>query len=154
MPENKDTEPKLHIDADWKASAKAEKERLAEKEKAQQAAGGEGGRELPEATMKTLIDVLASQAIMGLGGFADPKTGKAVVDLDGAKFSIDLLGVLGEKTEGNLTDEESTHLTQINNELRSRFVQIVQLIQQQGGAGAGAGAPGPEEGGGPSIQSP
>ena len=61
--------PKLHIDSDWKAEAQAEKERLAqeteEKAQAREAAGS--GQKLPEANFTTLMSMLASQAIMGLG---------------------------------------------------------------------------------------
>lgn len=141
--------PRLHIDSDWKAEAQAEKERLAAKEKAQaDAGGGPGGpRELPEASFKTLMGVLASQAIMGLGTMQDPDGKGVVVDLDGSRFSIDLLAVLEEKTKGNLSDDESRELTQILSELQARFVQISQLIAQQAATGGvqtpgGAAAPG------------
>ena len=65
---------------------------------------------LPQADFKSLMGVLASQAIMGLGAMNDPKTGRVVIDLDGARFSIDLLGVLEEKTKGNLSDEQSKEI--------------------------------------------
>ena len=64
---------------------------------------------------------------MYLGAIADPKSGKVVVDLNGAQFCIDLLQVLEEKTKGNLTDDEEEELRLIGTELRSRFVQISQL---------------------------
>jgi hypothetical protein len=143
--------PKLHIDTDWKAQAQAEKERLLRQEqekKARSPASGEGahGREMPVADFRTLTGVLASQAIMGLGAMGDPKSGRIVVDPEGAKFSIDLLGVLEEKTKGNLSHEEASELRSLLAELRARFVQIMQLIAQQAampadaGAGSGTGA--------------
>jgi hypothetical protein len=141
-----DPKPKLHIDSDWKAEAQAEKERLAAEEKAKAEAGEAPGgpHQMPEASFKTLMSVLASQAIMGLGTMQDPDGKGIVVDLEGSKFSIDLLGVLEEKTEGNLTDEESAELKQILSELRARFVQISQLVAQQAAAGGmqTPGAPG------------
>ncbi len=144
-----DPAPKLQIDSDWKAEAQAEKQRLIEQEKAK---GDSGQRpqpgQLPKADFKSLMGVLASQAIMGLGAVGDPKSGRVVIDLDGARFSIDLLGVLEETTKGNLNDEEATELKQIITELRARFVQIAQLVAQQGAAGpapvAGAGPPSPD----------
>ena len=131
-----ETAPKLQIDTDWKAEAEAEKKRLAEQEKAKEASGdrAQPGQQLPKADIKSLMGVLASQAIMGLGAVADPKSGRVVIDLDGARFSIDLLGVLEEKTKNNLSDEEATELKQVVTELQARFVQIAQLVAQQGAA--------------------
>ncbi len=124
--------PKLQIDTGWKAEAQAEKERLAKEEEAQ-AQRGEPPRagELPKADFKGLVSILASQAVMGLGVMGDSKTGRVVVDLPGARFGIDLLSVLEEKTKGNLTDEESKEMAQILAELRGRFVQLSQLVAQQ-----------------------
>ncbi len=130
-------EPKLQIDAGWKAEAQAEKERLA---KEAEAKAGERARaaEPPKADVKALIGMLASQAVMYLGALADPKSGRVVVDLNGAQFCIDLLQVLEDKTKGNLTDEEAEELRQVNTELRSRFVQISQLVARQAAAGGEA----------------
>ena len=146
-----DSTPKLQIDSDWKAQAQAEKAKLLEQEKAkaEQQAGKDSQQpsKLPQADFKSLIGVLASQAIMGLGAMNDPKTGRVVIDLDGARFSIDLLGVLEEKTKGNLSDEQSKEITQILAELRSRFVEITQLVAQQ----QAGGIPVEEPIGGPEI---
>jgi hypothetical protein len=145
--------PKLHIDSDWKAQAQAEKERLAQQER-QQAEKHEGQQGLPPANFQSLVSVLASQAIMGLGAMGDPKTGRVVVDLEGSRFSIDLLAVLDEKTKGNLSKEEAEELKQILAELRARYVRIAQLVAQDQAAGVGVGGgaaepkPGPAPGSG------
>lgn len=132
MPDD-DTIPKIQVDSDWKAQAQAEKERLVKIEKEIEAARADNpsGGELPEASFRTLLGTLASQAIMGLGAMADPKTGRAIIDLESAQFSIDMLQVLEEKTKGNLSDEEKDELTQVLSELRGRFVQVTQMIAQQ-----------------------
>ena len=142
-----DQSPKLHIDSDWKAEAQAEKERLAteEKARAEKADPGAGGpQELPEANFRTLMSVLASQALMGLGTMKDPQTGGVMVDLDGSRFSIDLLAVLEEKTKGNLEEDEAKELTHLVSELRSRFVQVTQLVSQSDAAPGAGGALSPE----------
>ena len=134
-----DEAPKIQIDTDWKAQAQAEKDRLAEQEKEKEAlrdTAGDG-QKLPDADFRTLVGTIASQAIMGLGAMADPKSGRVIIDLDGAKFSIDLLAVLDEKTKGNLSEEEATELSQVLVELRNRFVQVTQLVAQQGQAPGG-----------------
>jgi hypothetical protein len=144
-----DATPKIQIDSDWKAQVQAEKEALAEKEaespdpQTGQSKPGHGG--LPEASFSTLVGMLASQAIMGLGAVQDKETGGVVIDLEGAKLSIDLLEVLQQKTKGNLTDQESTEITQLLAELRARFVQITQLLAQQAQAGHAPGV-GPASG--------
>ena len=162
------TTPKIQVDSDWKAEAQREKERLAKKDQAKKEAKGKAGaegdaaaepggagagaHELPEANFRSLVGMLASQAIMGLGAMADPQTNRVIVDLEGSRFAIDLLDLLEQKTKGNLTDEEAKELRQILAELRSRYVQIANFVARQmasqppGGmavpSGAGGG-PGP-----------
>jgi hypothetical protein len=146
-----DETPKIHVDADWKAQAQAEKERLAEKEREQQenaaaeGAGGPEGRGLPEANFKALMGTLASQALMGLGTMRDPKSGHVVVDLEGSQFAIDLLQVLEDATKGNITEEDASEMTLVLAELRARFVQLTQMVAEQQatmGAQVQGGAPG------------
>lgn len=138
-----DETPKLQIDSDWKAEAQAEKERLAQKE-AEKQDQPEGPTDLPDPDFRSIIGVLASPAVMGLGTMADPRTGSVMIDLVGAKFHIDLLETLEQKTKGNLSDEEGRELTQILAELRSRFVQVSDLVAQQAATAA------PDAGAGPS----
>jgi hypothetical protein len=139
-----DEGPRLHIDSDWKAQAQAEKERLAEREAARAPAPGAAGAaegELPPADFRALVATLGSQAMMGLGAYGDPQTGRVIIDLAGAQFAIDLLGVIDEKTKGNLTDDEAAELKEILQHLRARFVQIAQMVSAQmareGALGAG-----------------
>ncbi|MDZ4831841.1 MAG: DUF1844 domain-containing protein [Phycisphaerae bacterium] len=138
------TSPALHVDSNWKAQAHAEKERLGrlEEEKSRERANKstDNPDELPPADLKSLIGVLASQAVMGLGAYGDEQ-GRVVIDLPGSRFAIDLIGVLEEKTKGNLSAEESKHLQAVLGELRSRFVQIAAMVAQQMKAQA-AGGPG------------
>jgi hypothetical protein len=130
MDQTSDDAPRLHIDDDWKAQAQAEKDRLAAKEAERAAQQPEQG-ELPPADFRALVATLASQAMMGLGAYGDPQTGRVVIDLVGAQFAIDLLGVLEEKTKGNLSAEESAELGELLPQLRARFVQIAKLVAAQ-----------------------
>lgn len=130
--EHAENSPKIHVDSDWKAEVQAEKEQLAQKEELRKETGDEGEQpkpgELPPADFKALMGIFASQAVMGLGSMTDPKTGGVVVDLAGAKFAIDLLAVIQEKTTGNIEEKEAEELDQLITELRSRFVQIAQIV--------------------------
>lgn len=122
-------QPKIIVDDDWKSQAQAEKEKLAEQSKAEESAGPEGG--LPENIGFTdLVRMFATQALMYMGAFPDPQTGKATLALDVAKMNIDLLGILEEKTKGNLDDEEKELLEGSARELRGQFVEISKMLQQ------------------------
>ena len=126
--------PKLHVDSDWKAQAQAEKERLTKKEAERPQRPGR--EEMPPADFRSLVGVLASQAVAGLGGYADEQ-GRVMVDLMGSRFAIDLLAVVEEKTKGNLTPEETKDLKEVLAELRSRFVQIAQAVAARMASGQG-----------------
>jgi len=132
------TAPKIIVDSDWKSQAQAEKERLTAAEKAKQpppAAPGRAGEALgeepsgpPEPNFEELVRTLAMQALMYLGAFPDPETGKRMVALDAAQFNIELLTMLEQKTKGNLTDLESKFLTQMLHELRMQYVEIGKAV--------------------------
>ena len=131
-----DPQPKIIVDDDWKAQARAEKEKLAQQvEESKEAAGGAqagaagGARgEIPPASFSTLVSTIATQALMSLGGMQDRRTGQRIVDLDLAKHHVDTLAVLEEKTKGNLSDEEKQLLDQALYETRMQYVQIAQQI--------------------------
>ena len=135
-PENQpDSAPKILVDTDWKAEAQAEKERLTKKADEAQSKGDPQSGEMPPASFQMLVGTIASQAVMSLGAVRDPKSGGVVVDLDAARFAIDLLGVIEEKSKGNLTDEETKELSQALAELRHRFVQVSDAVKTQVAAG-------------------
>jgi hypothetical protein len=137
--------PKLHIDSDWKAQAQAEKERLAQREAELESKRAANPEEFPPADFKGLVGVLVSQALMGLGAYGDEQ-GRVIIDLPGSRFAIDLLGVLEEKTKGNLSKEESEDLTNVLSQLRARFMQLATMVQQQMAARAAGGAGGASAG--------
>jgi hypothetical protein len=121
-------EPKLIIDSDWKSQAEAERQKLSQQaqEKAEQAAD----RELPPADIMGIVQILATQALLYMGAFPDPQTGRAMVAMDLAKFHVDLLGTLEEKTKGNLNKEEEEVVTQTAHELRLQFVEVNKAVEK------------------------
>jgi hypothetical protein len=154
--------PKIIIDSDWKSQAQAEKERLAaaEKAKAPTATPGAGGGEHPDeqgppkADFEELIRMLATQALLYLGAFPDPETGRRMVSLEMAQFNIDLMAMLEAKTKGNLSQQESTILTRMLYELRMQFVEISKAVAravEQGRVSPQGGVAGPGGGGMPNI---
>ena len=79
---------------------------------------------LPPASFTFLVVSLRAQAEMQLGLMRFGEEEKAQPDLPLARHTIDLMGVLLEKTKGNLSLEEQRLLENSLTELRFRFVQI------------------------------
>lgn len=149
--------PKLHVDDDWKAEAQREKDRLAgktEKGKPASAAATSVGaaaagpdaaarppRGIPKADFQTLLSTMVTQALFAMGAIPDPQTGRRMAHLDLARHHIDMLGVIEEKTKGNLSEEESNMLATTLYELRGQYVQLLQAAREQSlGAGPMEGA--------------
>lgn len=129
--------PKIIVDDDWKSQARAEKEKLAAAD-AQAKAQGEapGAGQIPEKLgFEDLVRLLATQALMYLGAFPDPQTGQAMLAPDLAKLHIDMLGVIQEKTKGNLSDDEKSILDGTVHELRLQFSEIVKALQKAAAEG-------------------
>ena len=76
-----------------------------------------------EASFTTLAMSVASAAAMSLGLTPNPQTGKTEKNLSLARFNIDMLNVLKEKTKGNLLKEENEFLTHVLTDLQLRFVE-------------------------------
>jgi len=88
---------------------------------------GEGAKReepaaLPEIDFSTFVVSLSSSVLIHLGVVADPTTGEQEKDLAIAKQTIDMLGMLQEKTRGNLTKEEGQLLESMLYDLRMRYV--------------------------------
>lgn len=139
-----DDGPKIFIDEGWKAQVQREKEEAAKKLAAVAApAAGEPAQaaEAPEepmleydpeqASFSSLVGSLATQAMFALGLIADHETGQVMVNLDAARYTLDLLSVLVEKTQGNLSGDEAKMLIQTTGELEQAFAVRVQQFQEQ-----------------------
>jgi hypothetical protein len=102
----------------------------------------------PAMNFDQLVQSVYMTAMMQLGA-ATHEGQQPQVDILGARQSIDMLGVLAEKTKGNLTTEENRLLDSALFELRMAFLEITQALARSAAAKAPAGArPGPA---GPSI---
>ena len=77
-----------------------------------------------EASFVTLAMSVASSAIMSLGLAPDPQSNKSKVDLDMARFNIDLLDMLQQKTKGNLVKEEEDFMNHVLADLKFKFVEV------------------------------
>ncbi len=67
---------------------------------------------------------LATSALVALGEIPDPETGRMFKHLGAARETIEILGMLEEKTRGNLTADESRMLREILYDLRMKYVSL------------------------------
>ncbi|MBW2557757.1 MAG: DUF1844 domain-containing protein [Deltaproteobacteria bacterium] len=93
----------------------------AKKQKAEQ--GKEEHYQMPEMNFHNFILSLYTSVIFNLGELADPVSNKKEKDLKAAKQTIDILGMLKKKTEGNLDNTEKELLDGILSESRMRYVK-------------------------------
>jgi hypothetical protein len=80
---------------------------------------------------ENLVRSLGQNAAMLLGGYADPRTGQPMLDLEGAREMIDMLDVLREKTQGNLAAEEDTLLLDVLGNLKLAFMEMAKAAAKQ-----------------------
>ena len=79
-----------------------------------------------ELDFSTFAISLATSAQVGLGAVPHPETNKCVQNFEAARQMIDILGLLKEKTKGNLTEAESSLLDQILYNLRLHYVRAME----------------------------
>ena len=79
---------------------------------------------LPRVDFATFILSLSHSALMHLGEAPNPETNQVEKNLPLARQTIDLIGMLEEKTKGNLSGDEERLVGQILYDLRMRFVEI------------------------------
>jgi hypothetical protein len=80
---------------------------------------------LPEISFPSFLVSLSSSAFISLGQIPDPHTGQQEKNLPLAKQTIDLLGVLREKTRNNLTSEEENLFDHLLYDLRMAYIKEV-----------------------------
>jgi len=96
-------------------------------------ASNPGMERMPEMTFDRLIQSVYMQAILQLGGGAEPGQ-TPQIDLLGARQSIDMLSVLADKTKGNLSTQEDQLLQSALFEARMGFLEMTQLLARQAAA--------------------
>ena len=75
-------------------------------------------------SFQMLVDFIARNAAMLLGGYTDPRTGQPLLDLDGAREVIDMLDALRDTTHGNLGAEDDKLLLDVIGSLKLSFMEI------------------------------
>ena len=82
------------------------------------------------ASFMNFLMLLAQNAASALGMVEHPVTHQRDVDIDSGKHWIDILGMLQQKTEGNLTPQEKRMLEGLLGDLRMQYVSLVNSPQQ------------------------
>jgi hypothetical protein len=131
MAENDKEEKKIIVDEDWKAQAQKEKAILKKEEQLEHKAEEkkQERRPVPEADFPGLISMITTQAYYALGVIGTEQDKERPPDLAIAKYNIDMLEIIDEKTKGNLTEDEAKLLESTLHQLRMIFVQL----SEQGG---------------------
>jgi Domain of unknown function (DUF1844) len=78
----------------------------------------------PSRGLEMLINFVAQNAAMLLGAYPDPRTGQAVLDLEGARELIDMLDALHESTRGNLAPDDQRLLLDVIGSLKLSFMDM------------------------------
>jgi hypothetical protein len=119
-------EKKIIIDEDWKSQVAAEKAQQ-EKPAEPPAAGPQSlppDFEMPPASWELLLTTLATEAMIGLGLIPHPATGQPVQHRNQAKYLIDVIEMLRDKSKGNLTPGEAQLTESMLHQLRMAYVGI------------------------------
>lgn len=128
-----DEATKKRVDESWKEQVEREKQTgstggpavppspQAPKEPAPSEAPAEA-EGLPEARFDLFLSGLAMEAFVALGDLPHPTTRKQAANLPQAKYLIDLLGLMEQKTKGNLSVDEERMLKDALYQLRMRYL--------------------------------
>jgi len=112
-------------EATEKKEEKIKKATTAQAKEAQKEAQVEQPPPVPEVTFSAFVYSLSTSALVHLGEIPEPITEKMDKNLPLAKQTIDILGILQEKTKGNLTQEEENLLNSFLYDLRMRYVKAM-----------------------------
>jgi hypothetical protein len=133
-------EKKIIIDEDWKAQVQAEKEAAAKDAttaKPKDSVGADafevGDVPMPPASLELLLSTLATEALVALAEVPHPMTGKLQLRTNHAKYLIDTIDVLRQKTQGNLTPVEQQAIDGLLHQLRMVFVAKMSEPEQASG---------------------
>jgi hypothetical protein len=78
----------------------------------------------PSRGIQMLINFVAQNAAMLLGAYPDPRSGQAMLDLEGARELIDMLDGLQEASRGNLASEDEKLLLDVIGSLKLSYMEM------------------------------
>ena len=111
------------------AGGKGSREQSGSPEAGAEAAANAGSNaardvQMPPASLEMLVTTLVTEAMISLGQVPHPQTGEVVFQPLQAKYLIDTIDMLREKTKGNVTADETDLMEQLLHQLRLAYVQL------------------------------
>jgi len=122
-PDEEEKGKKPEVDEARLRGEEREKETEKKEEKEETKEGQKREGPLPEVTFSNFVFSLTTQALIQLGEIQDPESKKSLKNLPFAKQTIDLIGILKDKTRGNLTKEEEALIDSALYDLKMRYVK-------------------------------
>ncbi|MBX3281386.1 MAG: DUF1844 domain-containing protein [Acidobacteria bacterium] len=83
------------------------------------------------ASFVNFLSTIATNAAAALGAMPHPATGQRTLDLESAKYWLDVLGMLRDKTKGNLHPQESRLVEGLLADLRMQYVHLVRATEDK-----------------------
>ena len=83
------------------------------------------------ASFVNFLSTIATNAAAALGAVPHPATGQRALDLDSGKYWLDVLGMIREKTKGNLHPQEARLLDGLLADLRMQYVTVVRATEEK-----------------------
>jgi outer membrane biosynthesis protein TonB len=83
------------------------------------------------ASFVNFLSTLVTNAAASLGAMPHPVTGQKSVDLETGKYWIDVLSMLREKTNGNLSSQEQSLLESILGDLQMQYVHLTKATEEK-----------------------
>ena len=83
------------------------------------------------ASFVNFLSTVATNAAAALGAMPHPATGKRSLDLESAKYWLDIIGMLRDKTKGNLHPQESRLIESLLADLRMQYVHLVRATEEK-----------------------
>lgn len=83
------------------------------------------------ASFVNFLSTLATNAAAALGAIPHPATGQRSLDLETGKYWLDVLGMIRDKTKGNLHPQENRLLETLLGDLRMQYVQLVRATEEK-----------------------
>ena len=121
VPSQKEEPPKTSQEEKPKASQEPGQKEEAERTEEQDPSQG--------VNFASFLLSLVTTGMVHLGEIPEPNTGQKSEDLEGARQMIDILSLLQEKTEGNLSGEEAKLLENLLYELRMKFLSKSKAVE-------------------------
>ena len=125
-PIEKPVEPHSHTHDDLhihSPSEGAQAEASAAYQKAASSQPGAADLGPQDLTFASFVVGLSTEALALMGEMPHPATGERIHDLIGAQQIIDIIGILQDKTRGNLSHDEDTLIDAILFDLRMKYVE-------------------------------